>query len=174
MGVLARSRNLDRAGPVEVEVAQREGELLQLNLRKVRVVLRDVEVRWQHTALSRIRGCQEEVKHRLWVAAAFVFDQSLVDDAPRWWVPQLAFFVFHEESLIDPFVNNNNCDLGLSGSLVVDLVDRFLELRDLRGEHLVPHSIANAITIQDEVGWELLVVEASEYVNRIFQCILHP
>ena len=112
VSVLTRSGHFNGTGPVEVEVTQREGKLLQLNLRKVGVVLRHVEVRWQHTALSRIRGCQEEVKHRLWVATAFVFDQSLVDDAPRWWVPQLAFFVFHEESLIDPFVNNNNCDLG--------------------------------------------------------------
>jgi hypothetical protein len=63
VSILARSGYLDWAGPVEVEVTQREGKLLQLNLRKVGVVLRHVEVRWQHTALSRIRRCQEEVKH---------------------------------------------------------------------------------------------------------------
>jgi len=63
VSILARSRYLYRAGPVEVEVTQHKGKLLQVNLRKIRVILRHVEMCWQHTALSRIRGCQEEVKH---------------------------------------------------------------------------------------------------------------
>lgn len=106
-----------------------------------------MKVRWQHTALSRIRGCQEEVKHLPRVPVAFVFNQSLVDDATRRRIPQLTLLVFHEKSLIDPFVNDNDCDIGLDSGLVVDLIDRVFELRDFRGENLVAHCVADAITI---------------------------
>ena len=80
VSILTRSGYLDWTGPVEVEVTQREGKLLQLNLRKVGVVLRHVEVRWKHTALSRIRGCQEEVEH-IFTLDSIVFNQLLVNNA---------------------------------------------------------------------------------------------
>ena len=71
----------------------------------------------------------------------------MVNDATRRRIPQLTLLVFHEKSLIDPFVNDNDCDLGLDSGLVVDLIDRVFELRDFRGENLVAHCVADAITI---------------------------
>ena len=50
--VLAGRRNFDRARPVEVEVAEREGQVLQLHLREARVVLWHVEMGRQDTALG--------------------------------------------------------------------------------------------------------------------------
>lgn len=51
VGVLAWSRHLDRARPVEVEVAQRVGQRLQLNLLQRGLVQGHVEMRGQHATL---------------------------------------------------------------------------------------------------------------------------
>lgn len=58
----ARSRHLDGTSPVEIVVAQGEGQLLELNLAQVRLVLGHEEVRWSHAALSTLDGHQEEVE----------------------------------------------------------------------------------------------------------------
>ena len=60
--VHARSGNLDWASPVEVVVAQGEGELLEFDLRQARLVERHVEVSGPHAALSALDGNEEEVK----------------------------------------------------------------------------------------------------------------
>ena len=52
MGILAGSGHLDWTSPVEIKVTQRECQVLDLNAREVRVILRDKEVSWQHTALG--------------------------------------------------------------------------------------------------------------------------
>ena len=51
VGVLAGSRDFDGACPVEVEVAQRESQLLKLVLSKRRLVQWYVEVRRENAAL---------------------------------------------------------------------------------------------------------------------------
>ena len=60
--VLARSGDLDGSRPVEIEVAQRKCQLLNLNASKIGVVLRYEEVRRQHTSLSSAGWRHEEVE----------------------------------------------------------------------------------------------------------------
>lgn len=60
--VLARSRHLDGASPVEIEVTQRESQLLNVNASHRRVVLRHKEVGWQDAALVRTGRSHEEIK----------------------------------------------------------------------------------------------------------------
>lgn len=62
MRIHARSRHLDRTSPVEVIVAQGEGQLLELNLAQVRLVLGHEEVGRSHAALSSLDGHEEEVE----------------------------------------------------------------------------------------------------------------
>ena len=52
MSVLAWSRDLDGPAPVEIEVAEVIGELLEGILRQVRVVIGHEKVGWQNAALS--------------------------------------------------------------------------------------------------------------------------
>ena len=52
VGILAGSGHLDWTSPVEIKVTQRECQVLDLNAREFRVILRDKEVSWQHTALG--------------------------------------------------------------------------------------------------------------------------
>jgi hypothetical protein len=60
--VLTRSWDLDRSCPVEIEVAQSKGQLLNLNSSQVGVVLRHVEVCWQDTSLVSTGWRQEEIE----------------------------------------------------------------------------------------------------------------
>lgn len=79
VSVLTRSGHFNRTGPVEVEVAQRVRQMLQLLLSEVRVVLRHKEVRWQHTALGGRSRRQEEIK--LLGLGAVLLNETLVNDA---------------------------------------------------------------------------------------------
>lgn len=132
-----------------------------------------MEVGRKYASLGRVCRGQEEVKQTTRFFTSIVLNQSLVNDASRRWVPQTAIVVLHEEPLRDALVDDNNRDLGHRGCLVVNLVDCSLELRDLSGKHLVTHSVTDTVTVQDEVCWELLLVELGKHVDRIFQCILH-
>lgn len=78
--VLTRSRYFDRTSPVEVEMAQSVGQVLQLLLCELRVILWHEEVCWQHTALSRGSGRQKEVK-LLRLRAVFL-NKTFVNNAP--------------------------------------------------------------------------------------------
>lgn len=51
VGVLARSRHLDRASPVEVEMAERVGQRLQVDLLQRGLVQGYVEMRGQYATL---------------------------------------------------------------------------------------------------------------------------
>ena len=80
VGVLARCRYFDWAGPVEIEVTECKRQRLNFQLRQVRVVFGNVEMSRQHTALSCVGGGQEEIKDTL-AFSAIVFNETLVDDA---------------------------------------------------------------------------------------------
>ena len=62
MGILTRSRYLDRACPIVVEVTETIGQLLELDLFKRALIQGHIEVSGQHTALIGSTGHHEEVK----------------------------------------------------------------------------------------------------------------
>lgn len=51
VSILTRSRDFDRTSPVEIEVAEGIGQLLNVDLRQSRLVQGHVEVGWQHATL---------------------------------------------------------------------------------------------------------------------------
>ena len=65
VSVLARSWNFDGTCPVEVEVAKREGELLNLDFGELGLVLGHIEVSGQDAALSGCRWSHVEVERLL-------------------------------------------------------------------------------------------------------------
>jgi hypothetical protein len=169
--VLARRRNFDRARPVEVEVAERKGQVLQLHLRETRVVLWHVEMGRQDTALVCGRGCQEKVE--LLAFRSLVFHETFVDDAAAWGILGTTLAVEHEEPLRDSFVDDHHRDLGCDCRLVVELVDGSFELRDLRLQNLVSHRVADAVSVDDEVGGELACMVLRERVDCLADGALH-
>ena len=75
----ARSRHLDRTGPVEVIVAQVECQPLNLELGQSRLVQGDEEVRRTHAALSALDRHEEEVE--LFLRVLRFLDEVTVDNA---------------------------------------------------------------------------------------------
>lgn len=80
VGILARSRNLDRASPVEVEVAECKRQRLNFQLAQIGVVLGNVEVGGQYATLGGVGRCQEEVEHTF-TLDSIVLNQLLVNNA---------------------------------------------------------------------------------------------
>lgn len=119
----------------------------------------------QHAPLSRRRRREEEVE--LLAVRGMLLDEALVDDAARGRIQQPAFRVLDEEALRDPFVDHDHSDVGLGGALVVQLLNRLLELGHFRGQNLVALSVAHPISVDHEVSRELVVVVSSEGVNRL-------
>lgn len=66
---------------------------------------------WEHATLSSVCWSHEEVKNLARVFFAIVLNQSLVNNAARWGISQAALIIFHEKSLGDTLVNNNNSNL---------------------------------------------------------------
>ena len=128
VGVLTRSGHFDGAGPVEVEVAEREGQLLNLNPFEFRVVLGHEEVGRQNAALGSTGRGHEEVEL---LVAVTVLHQTLVNDAPRRRVLKFLLTVGHEEALADPLVDHYHSDLGFQSRLVVQDIEGSFKLRDL-------------------------------------------
>lgn len=171
MRVLAGRRNFDRARPVEVEVAEREGQVLQVQLREARVVLWHVEMGRQDTALGCGRGGQEKVE--LLAFRTLVFHETSVDDAAAWRILGTTLAVEQEEPLRDSFVDHHYRDLGCDCRLVVELVDGSFELRDFRLQNLVSHRVADAVSVDDKVGWELASMVLRERVDCLANGALH-
>ena len=91
VGVLAWSGNLDWPCPVEVTMAEREGELLDLDLFQGAFVEGDKAVSSQDTTLVSRGRSDEEVKWlRRICLTTFVLDQTTIDDTTAWRVVQLA------------------------------------------------------------------------------------
>ena len=95
-----------------------------------------------------------------------------VEDGAGGWVREAAPFVFEEESLGNPLVNDDHGDLG-GGSLVVELLDGFAELGDLSGEDLLSHGITDTVAVNDEVGRLLSFVAFLKAGDGLPDQILH-
>ena len=81
VAVLAGSGNLDGTCPVEVEVAKRKGQVLDVKFTKLGFVQCAEEVSGQNTSLSCVSGGEVEVKHSVFGLRTFLLDQFLIDNA---------------------------------------------------------------------------------------------
>lgn len=159
----ARSRHLDRTCPVKVVMAQIKGEALNLQLGQSRLIQRHKEVRGTHAALSTLDWHEEKVELPLRVLG--FLDQVTVNDAAAGWIAEAVFAVEDEEGLDDPLVDDQECDLGTSGGLIVNLVEGCLELNDFTVYDLSAFSRTDTVSIDDDVGRVVVHVVPRENVN---------
>lgn len=150
MGVHTWSRDLDGPGPVEVVVAEVEGELLDHFFLQGGVVEGHVEVGWQNTPL----GCElgHQVKIILDVRVSILHD-LVVNQASRGRVLKCTVLTLNKESLSDPLVDDDNSYVRLFLCQVVGLIDSLSDLGDFLLEYLSSHGITNTIPVDDEVIW---------------------
>ena len=59
---------------------------------------------------------------------------------------------------MNSLIDHNNCDRRFRRFVFVELSDSFFKLRDLTVQHLVSLSIADTISVDDEVGREVAIV----------------
>lgn len=170
MRVHARGGNFDGSSPVEVVVAQIECEFLQLQLGQSGLVHRHEEVRGLHAALSAPDRDEEEVE--LTCSALRSLNEVAVDDASARWVAQTVAFE-DEERLDDPLVHDDERDLRSLSSLVVQLVEGALELRDLSIDDLRSLSPADAITVDEDVSRQVVVVVFGENLHSSLDAVSH-
>ena len=81
--------------------------------------------------------------------------------------------VLDEEALSDALVDDDEGDLRLLSRLVVHLRERISELLDLLLDHLKSLSIADSITVDDEVGGELAIMLSSKDFDSFLERVLH-
>lgn len=110
--VLARSWHLDWAGPVEVAMAQGEGQLLQFQLGEGALVERHEAMGRKDAALVCTSRRDEEVEGEARAACARGFDEACVDDAATWRVVQSSAKVLREETLVDALVDDDEGECG--------------------------------------------------------------
>ena len=173
VSILAWCWHLDWTGPVEVEVAQRVRQLLDVRLGEARLVKRNMEVSGQDATLIGRSRSHEEIIGSAFTLVSTALDESLVDDATIGWVHQATILVFDKEALCDPLVHDDKIDRRLCFCLVVELVDCLLELGNLLGEADITLSVTKSISVDHKVGWELPFVLRSKDFDGFLDCILH-
>lgn len=147
--------------------------MLKLNLGHRRLIKWHMHVGGENTALGG-RGRRDEEVEALGgtCITARVLDQPLINDATRGGILK-TFNSFDEESLRDAFVHHDQSDLRGFVNLVVHLGESLLELVDLLAYNLVTHCVANSISVDNVVGWEITVVTFCESFNGLLESILH-
>jgi hypothetical protein len=173
MCILTWCGDFNWACPVVVEVTQAVAQMLNNQTRIIRlIILRNKEMSWQNATLSGSRRCHKEVK--LLVAVSVLrLNQFLVDNAAAWKILELSVLVFHEKSLRNSFVDNNNSNLWLNSDFVVQGVDSRLKLGNFFIEDLITHSITYPISVYDKVGREFTFVILCKRPYSILNYLFH-
>lgn len=173
VGVHARGWDLDGSGPVEVVVAQVIGQPLDDCLLKGRVIVGNIEVSGKDTTLSCCLGDKVEIVLRLRVLVLY---NGLINQAPRGGILDSTLLILDEESLSDPLVDNDHCDVGLLLGQVVGLIDGLSELNNLLLKNLASHAITDSISVDNEVLWvvSMLFTEMSKRpLDGILQLLVY-
>lgn len=170
--VLARGRYLDRASPIEVEMAKWEGKLLNFKLCQWRVVFGHKEVSWEDATLSCVCRSQVEVKFVVWILS-WVLNKTFINDAPWRRIHKFSLVIFDKESLRNSLVYHNHSDFWFFRSFVRQLGNSFLKLGNFSSKDLFSLSVTDTITENNVVCRELSVVLFRESHNRLLDHVLH-
>ena len=163
VGVLAWGWHFDRARPVGVGVANTISEILQLTLGNVvGLVHADKEMSWGYASLGSLLGNKEEVEA---LVVVLVLHELAVNDTARLRIRSLTISVFDEHSLVDSLVHNDKSECRHC-KLVVQRLNRGLELSDLLGNDLVSHLLSYSIHVDDD----LRGIRALVFISEGLQC----
>jgi len=81
-------------------------------------------------------------------------------------------FIFDEESLGDPLVNDHDGDFR-GGCQIIKLLDNFAELRNLPRKYLLAHGITDTIAVDNEVSRLPPFIALLEAGNSLPYEVLH-
>ena len=84
--------------------------------------------------------------------------KTLINNASRRRVNEPTVGFFNEETLVDSFIHHNNCDRRFRRMVSVELTDSVLKLGNLAVQHCVSLSIADSISVDDEVCRKVAIV----------------
>jgi hypothetical protein len=152
-------------------MAKCKGQMLDVDLRKGWVILRNKEVSWQNTTLS--CRCRSEEEIKLLAFGTLVLDKTFIDDTATRRIWETTLRISHKEALRYSFVDHNHSDLWFFSCLVVQLDDGFFELRNLSRKNLVALSITDTVSVDHEVSRELVVVVLREWLDRLLYRLHH-
>ena len=102
---------------------------------------------WSHAPLGSLLWNQEEVEA---LVVILVLDELVVNDTSRLGVGGLSVSVLNEHSLVDSFVHYYKSE-GWHRELVVQRLDRCLELSNLLGNDLVSHLLSYSVSVDDDL-----------------------
>jgi len=171
MSVHAWCGHLDGSRPVEVEVAQGEGQVLDVKLGQARVVLATEEMSWQHAAHVNLNSAHVEVK----LALLATGNQVLINDTTGGGILDLTRLrIKHKESLRNSLIYDDHSNLWhLKCLILIDSPNSILELGDFLLEDLFTLCITDTVSVEYKVGWRSLLVADSEGLNRLNNRIFH-
>jgi hypothetical protein len=84
--------------------------------------------------------------------------KTLINNAARRRVNEPTASFFNKETLVNSLIHHNNCDRRFRSLVFVELSDSIFKLWNLTVQHLVSLSIADTISVDDEVGREVAIV----------------
>ena len=171
MRIHAWSRHLDRARPIEVVVAQREDELLELQLGQAGLVDGHVEVRGLLATLSSAHREQEEVKLASTVVSGGL-NELRIDEATAWRVLETPAWTLHKEGLHNALVDDYEGDTRPGSCLVINGFACLLELANLRVDNLLTFTSTYTISEDDNIGWVLTAMSSSKGVDSALETLL--
>lgn len=170
--VHARSGHLDGTCPVEVVVAQSEGQLLDLNFRQVRLIEGHKEVSRTHASLSALHRHEEEIELSVRGLFSGDLDQLTIDDAAARRVLESVVVVHNEEGLDNPLIDDHEGNLGRTSCLIVQFAEGVLKLSDLLVDDLHALCGTHTITVDDNVSGKGVLVVPLEQINCFFDAFL--
>jgi hypothetical protein len=148
VGIHAGSRNFDGTSPVVVVVTESKSQLFNGLLVEFGVIVLDKEMSRQHTTLSSLLGYQVEVKFDIRFLFFYHFG---VDEASGDRVHNGSSFILHEESLVDPLVDNDDSESRFLSNFVVGNFYGCLELADFIDKYFLSHGISHTISVHNQM-----------------------
>ena len=164
MGVLTRRRHFNWTCPIEVKTTKSISQMLQLLLCQTGFIHSNIKMSRQNTSLSCRSRSKEEVK--LLTFWTVIFNKPFVNDAAWRRIDQITMGIFNKESLRNSLVDHNHSNFWLCCTFVVQEIDRSFKLRNFSWEDLIPLSITDTISVNDNICRELILVVNSKRLKR--------
>ena len=126
---------------------------------------------WALTALGSLHRHEEEIE--FWGVRASRLNEITVDNAATGRVVQTIVAIHNEEVLDDTLVDDHKGDFWLYTCLVIHFVAGCGELGNLGIDDLLSLSSTHTVAIDNDVGWEIVLVVLGELFDTLLESSLH-